>query len=449
MMKLEKRETFSSIMALALPIVAEEILSTLLQYVDTAMVGRLGAEATASVNLTSTVNWLLGSLMSSFGIAIVAMISSSYGRKDREGIKRQSATGFLLSLALGLTLFAICLSISPFLPTWMNADPAIRKRAGEYFFIISLALPFRSLSVMAASSMRAIKDSKTPMVVNLSQNLVNIILNYILIYPMEMGVRGAAAATFVSYTLGSVVMAQAAYRKKELSFSRNELKNQKPLIKEALSIALPASATNTTSCLGHITFASLVSSMGTITFAAHSIALSAETIFYVPGYGLRGATSTLIGISVGEGDRKKFKEIEHLSIAITVVMMTFTGLLLHIFAYPIMKIFTPDQRVVEMGAEVLKMIALSEPIFGLMIVSEGICYGLGDTKFPFAVETFGAWGIRILLSVLGLKYLGISLFGVWICMLLDNMFRALALFIPLISGRDRKLYEKRRKGLER
>ena len=102
-----------------------------------------------------------------------------------------------------------------------------------------------------------------------------------------------------------------------------------------------------------------------------------------------------------------------------------------------------------MGAEVLKMIALSEPIFGLMIVSEGICYGLGDTKFPFAVETFGAWGIRILLSVLGLKYLGISLFGVWICMLLDNMFRALALFIPLISGRDRKLYEKRRKGLER
>lgn len=189
--------------------------------------------------------------------------------------------------------------------------------------------------------------------------------------------------------------------------------------------------------------------MGTITFAAHSIALSAETIFYVPGYGLRGATSTLIGISVGEGDRKKFKEIEHISIAITVVMMTFTGLLLHIFAYPIMKIFTPDRRVVEMGAEVLKMIALSEPIFGLMIVSEGICYGLGDTKFPFAVETFGAWGIRILLSVLGLKYLGISLFGVWICMLLDNMFRALALFIPLISGRDRKLYEKRRKGLER
>ncbi len=129
MMKLGKRETFSSIMALALPIVAEEILSTLLQYVDTAMVGRLGAEATASVNLTSTVNWLLGSLMSSFGIAIVAMISSSYGRKDREGIKRQSATGFILSMALGLTLFAICLSISPFLPTWMNADPAIRKRA--------------------------------------------------------------------------------------------------------------------------------------------------------------------------------------------------------------------------------------------------------------------------------------------------------------------------------
>ena len=215
-------------------------------------------------------------------------------------------------------------------------------------------------------------------------------------------------------------------------------------MKEAFSIALPAAATSTTSCLGHIVFASLVSGMGTLTFAAHSIALSAETIFYVPGYALRGSTQTLIGISVGKDDKKYFKDVEILSVLITLAMMIITGALLYLSAFGVMRIFTPDERVVEMGAGVLKLIALSEPIFGLMIVSEGICYGLGDTKFPFWVETIGAWGIRIAFTIIGLKYLSITLYGVWICMLLDNVFRALMLFIPLFCGRDIKLFARRR-----
>ena len=184
--------------------------------------------------------------------------------------------------------------------------------------------------------------------------------------------------------------------------------------------------------------------MGTITFAAHSIALSAETIFYVPGYALRGSTQTLIGISVGKNDKKNFKEVEHVSVLITFIMMTITGALLYFTAYPVMKIFTPDERVVNMGGEVLKLIALSEPIFGLMIVYEGICYGLGDTRFPFWIETIGAWGIRILFTLIGLRYFSISLYGVWICMLLDNVFRALMLSIPMLFGRDVKLFKKRR-----
>lgn len=184
--------------------------------------------------------------------------------------------------------------------------------------------------------------------------------------------------------------------------------------------------------------------MGTVVFAAHSIALSAETIFYVPGYALRGSTQTLIGISVGKDDKKNFREVEIVSVLITFIMMTITGALLYLTAFPIMRIFTPDERVVEMGAEVLKLIAFSEPIFGLMIVSEGICYGLGDTKFPFWVETIGAWGIRILFTLIGLRHFSISLFGVWICMLLDNTFRALMLFLPLLGGRDLKLFKRRR-----
>ncbi|MGN1163469.1 MAG: MATE family efflux transporter [Candidatus Ornithospirochaeta sp.] len=446
----ERKDTvFSSIMTLALPIIAEEILSTLLQYVDTAMVGRLGAEATASVNLTSTVNWLIGCLFSAIGVAVVALISSSIGAGDKDKVRASSASGLIMTLAAGVIVGMTAVAVAPFLPSWMNARKEIQRSAGEYFFIISLAIPFRALSIVEANALRATKDTRTPMAVNLAQNALNIVLNYLLIYTFALGVRGAAIATLVSYSLGGITMTFAAFGRRELRFRRKDMEKLPMIVKEALSIALPAAATSTTSCLGHIVFASLVSGMGTITFAAHSIALSAEQIFYVPGYGLRGATSTLIGISVGENDRKKFRRIETMSVAITMVMMAFTGLLLFLFARPIMAIFTPVEEVRDMGAEVLKLIAFSEPIFGLMIVSEGICYGLGDTKFPFFMETIGAWGIRILFTVIGLKVFHISLFGVWICMLLDNSFRALSMAIPIFTGRDMKLFLRRREKMER
>mgnify|MGYP003543003819 CR=1 FL=1 len=445
-MKSRSSDTFKAIITLALPMIAEEILSTLLQYVDTAMVGRLGAEATSAVNLTATVNWLIGSLFSAFGVAVTAMISSGFGAGDEKRMKESSFGGFLLSLGAGFVICVISLSIAHVLPIWMNADEAIIKSAGDYFFIISLAIPFRSISRIEACALRAVKDSKTPMVINLSQNILNIILNYIFIYTLKKGVVGAAWATFISFSLGGVLMLVFALKNEKIRFRREdgEREKQKKIMKEAFSISIPAAATSTTSCLGHIVFASLVSGMGTITFAAHSIALSAETIFYVPGYALRGSTQTLIGISVGKNDKKNFKEVEHVSVLITFIMMTITGALLYFTAYPVMKIFTPDERVVSMGGEVLKLIALSEPIFGLMIVYEGICYGLGDTRFPFWIETIGAWGIRILFTLIGLRYFSISLYGVWICMLLDNVFRALMLSIPMLFGRDVKLFKKRR-----
>lgn len=443
MNKIQKKENFKSLVLLALPIVIEEVLSTLLQYVDTAMVGHLGAKATSSVSLTSTVNWLIYSLFSSLSIAVVALISRALGAGEEEKIKKASGTSFTLSLISGFVIMALALLLSPYIPTWMNASEEIRESASSYFFIISLAIPSRAFIIIASANMRAIKDSKTPMVINLSANLLNIVLNYLLIYTAKLGTNGAAIATFISYFLASIATFFIWRHKRLLRFSIKETKPEKPLLKEIFNIALPAVATNTTSCLAHIVFASLVSSMGTIIFAAHSIALSAETIFYVPGYGLRGATSTLIGISVGEKDREKFKTIQSQSIILTLLMMTVTGLLLFLFSRSIMSFFTPDITVIDKGEEILKLIAFTEPLFGLMIASEGVYYGLGETKYTFIIETIGAWGIRILFTSIAIKVFNMSLFGVWICMALDNAFRALGLALPLLFKRGEKLFIKK------
>ena len=442
-----RRNIFRSLITLAVPVILEEILTTLLQYVDTAMVGRLGAQATASVSLTTSVNWLIGSCFGAVGVAMVAIMSSALGAGDNAKIRRCSSQIVKYILAVGLFIEVLAVGLSPVIPIWMQADKAIQKQASIYFCIISLPIVFRASSVICASAMRALKDTRTPMMVNLAANVLNVVLNYLLIYTAGLGVTGAAIATALSSTLAGIMMFVLMRRKELLKAPEKSRGIERSLLREAANISLPALATSVTSCLGHIVFASLVSSLGTTVFAAHAIALSSETLFYLPGYGLRSATSTLIGISVGEDNRAKFRVVERQSIILTMAMMAFTGLMLFLFARPIMAIFTPDQEVIRLGSGVLKLIAVSEPLFGLMIVSEGIYYGLGQTKITFIVETIGSWGIRILATVICIHVLEATLFEIWICMFADNTFRALAMATPLFMGKDLKYFDGRRRAL--
>ena len=447
MEKLEQRRNLKSLIVLAIPVILEQILTTLLQYVDTAMVGRLGAAATASVSLTTSVNWLIGSSFSAIGVAVVAIVSAAYGAGDSDKIKRVSSQIIIYVAAVGLVIGALAVGLSPVIPVWMQADVSIQRQASVYFGIISIPLVFRASTVICACALRAVKDTRTPFVINLLANILNVILNYLLIYTAGLGVTGAAIATAVSSALAGMAMFIVMMRSQVLRCEIRPLRFDRDIFRETVRIGLPALATSTASCLGHIVFASLVSSMGTTVFAAHSIALSAETLFYLPGYGLRSATSTLIGISVGEDEHDKFKVIERQSVILTVSMMAFTGLMLFFLAGPMMRIFTPDEEVIRQGTRVLRLIAVSEPLFGLMIVSEGIYYGLGQTKITFIVATIGSWGIRILSTVICVHVLHTTLFEVWICMFADNAFRALAMAIPLFSGLDSKYFSKRRQSL--
>ena len=446
MEKLERHRNFSSLIVLAIPVILEQILTTLLQYVDTAMVGRLGAAATSSVSLTTSVNWLIGSAFSAIGIAVVAIVSSAYGAGDQDKIRKVSSQIVIYILASGLVIGALAVGLSPVIPIWMQADVSIQRQASIYFGIISLPLVFRASSIICACALRAVKDTRTPFVINLIANVLNVILNYLLIYTAGLGVTGAAIATAISSVAAGVAMFIVMMRSPVLKCGK-QIKFDRDICRETVQIGLPALATSTVSCLGHVVFASLVSSMGTTVFAAHSIALSAETLFYLPGYGLRSATSTLIGISVGEDDHDKFKVIERQSVLLTVAMMAVTGIMLFLLAEPMMRIFTPDEEVIRQGSRILKLIAVSEPLYGLMIVSEGIYYGLGQTKITFVVATIGSWGIRILSTVICVHVIHTTLFEVWICMFADNTFRALALSIPLFSGLDSKYFTKRRQSL--
>lgn len=426
-----------TLLFLSIPTIVEEVLATLLQYVDTAMVGQLGEQATASVSITTNVTWLVNSVSGAVGTAILVLISKVSGAGDEKQVKKLSQQALFLALASGVLLEILSLILCPYIPVWMGAEPAIRDQASRYFFIISVPLVFRYVSTILGAALRAVQDTKTPMLISLAANGLNIVLNYFLIYPAGMGVDGAAIASAVSYMLSGILMFIFCIKNSQLSWKFREFSVDRRLLGECASVGTPVLGTSMVSCFGYVVFAGLVSGMGTTVFAAHSIAVTAETIFYVPGYGLRSAASTLIGNARGEGNKKKLKTVGILSVLLTVAVMCVSGLVLFFGAHLLMSLFTPSRPVVDLGAEMLRLVALSEPFFGLMVVLEGIFYGLGRTRYSFIVETVGMWCIRILFTFLCVRYWGLGLKAVWYCMIADNVCKAILFAVPFLWNKSR------------
>ena len=432
-------DLFKILIKLAIPTVLEEIFSTLLQYVDTAMVGKLGENATAAVSVTTTITWLIHCFPGAVSIAALSMISQAYGSGDKDQIKRTSNQLTMLVIYMGVVIGGISLMLSPFIPVWMGADVSIQHQASVYFAIISIPMMFRCASRVFGSAIRATKDTKTPMAIGMGENILNVVLNYLFIYVLGLGVNGAAIASAISYSVGGLLMYYFFRNNAVLDAKEIAFKPDFDILRRAAKVAVPVMGTSLTSCAGYVVFASLVTGMGNTIFAAHSIAVTAETIFYIPGYGLRTATATLIGISIGENNQRKFDLISKISIVVTVGVMVISGGILYFISYPLMCFFTSSENVAVIGAEMLQLVAFSEPFFGLMIVTEGIFYGMGKTKYPFVIETFCMWGIRILATYICVRILGLGLREVWYCMIADNVGKALMLFIPFLSKKRRSI----------
>ena len=438
-----------TLFALSIPTMVEEILSTLLQYADTAMVGRLGEKATASVSVTTTIGWLTGALIYALGTGILSLTSKAFGASDKRMAVKLSALAVKLSVFSGIIIGAVSLLLSPVIPVWMGAEEDIRQQASIYFAIISLPMIFRSISAILGSSIRAVQNTRDPMKISILSNIVNIVLDFILIYPANLGVTGAAIATAVSYTLSGILTIILFRRTEFLNPERKEgrpsslrsilfKKTPKAIVREYTKIAVPLVFSSAASCLGYVAFAALVSRMGTTVFAAHSIAVNAETIFYIPGYGLRTASAALIGAAIGEGDPVKKRKYCVITVVFTVFLMCLTGITLFFTAEPLMSLFSPSETVICLGAHCLRLVAFSEPFFGLMVAMEGIFYGTGKTLWPFIIETISMWGIRIAGCAIGINLFSFELSSVWYMMIIDNVVKALLLPLPFIFKRRRR-----------
>ncbi|MCP1110390.1 MATE family efflux transporter [Ohessyouella blattaphilus] len=436
--------------SLAMPTVIEQLLMTIVQYVDTAMVGRLGAQASAAVGVTSTMVWLSNAPLYAMGVGVLANIARASGQKDQDWVNKSAAQGVLLVGIVGFLEGLFMCAISYVIPRLLGAESAIRAEASRYFLIVSLPMIFRSAIIVLGAGLRAVKEVKKPMWINIGTNVLNIILNFFLIYQtrkvvigkailvlpgMGLGVTGAAIATAISFVFGGVMMALIYWRNPLLGLREKSPRFDKKAMYSCVKIAIPVGLERVFVSLGHVIFTGFVTSLGTVCLAAHTIALTAEQAFYIPGYGMQAAVSTMIGNGLGERDEKRVRRIGRLSFYCALFIMTVGGVILFFGAPVLMGIFTSDNQVVELGSRVLRLVALSEPAFAIVIMSEGIFNGAGYTKIPFMISVFSMWGVRLLLSFIGVFVLKAGLEVVWLCMIADTLCRCLGSIVVYRRGR--------------
>lgn len=439
------------IITLAWPTMLEQLMQTLVQYIDLIMVGSLGTVATAAVGSTTTVNWLVNSSVSALGIGFLAYIAKALGAKETENAKKASAQAVFITLAVGIFYTAVTLSLSKFVPVWMQVDASVRETASQYFFILYMPMLFRTATTVFSTVLRSAGDTQTPMRVGVAVNVINVILNFLLIYPtreieifsqkftvfgMGMGVIGAAIASATAFAAGGILITAALFRHPLISPKGQKMLPDKSILAPCLKVALPNMLQRVTTCLGYVFFAAMINSLGEVSTAAHTVANTVESAFYIPGYGMQTAAATLAGNALGEKNGEKLKALAKLMIIIETVLMVASGALLFILAPRMLTLFSKDVQVIMLGTTVLRMVALSEPFFGISIIMEGMLQGMGRTLEPFLYNIIGMWGVRIVGTYISIKYFSLGLESAWACMISHNLLLCALYVIHWIKNRN-------------
>lgn len=430
---------------LAIPSVGENLLQTVFSFVDMAFVGRLGALSLAGVGLANQLIFVFLAIMISINIGTNVLVAQNYGAKKiiktKEIIWQSLYLAILISI--GFFIFGLFFSYSVFYP--FNGDPALKKLAGDYlFWIITPSIVFVAPFVLGAA-FRGIGDTKTPFYITLVANGLNIFLDYVLIFGKlgfpNWGVKGAAIATSISRLVALIIyLFLLFYKKRKFHLTNFFPKLDFNIIKNLIKIGLPASLERFMFSFGNLFFGDVVLSIGTEAFAAHRVSINIESLSFNTGFGFTNATQTLVGQSIGENDEKLAKRYTYTSLKITLLIMGLIGVVLFFFPDLFIKIFTDDIKVIEYARIAVKIISVVQPFFAMVLIFMGSLRGGGNTSSPFWATTLGMYLIRIPISIILVRVLGLGMFGAWLAMALDIAFKGFYLYIVFLKKANFKRY---------
>lgn len=448
----ESRSVWLTVVLLAWPVFVEQIFATLVQMADTAMVGSLGKEATAAVTISNSPVFLLNGVIMSLGIGITALIARAVGEGNLQRVRQLMRHTFLAILYIGMPICCLVLALSRAIPKWMGAEPEVLELATQYNFIVSLGRFFFIPSMVLNSAFRGYGDTKTPMVVNLLTNVINVIFNYFLIYetrPVNIlgltvtmpgagwGVQGAAAATAIGMVVGGVLAFWIAFRKSNeyrISLRDGGLKPDMEMTKMIFKISIPAMLERICMSSSGIFVTSSIATLGTVAVAANSLALTAESMSYMPAFAFQMAITTLVGQSLGARKPDLATKFVRVTMWMGIVVMAIATIGLFVWATPIIGFFTADTEVIALAAKCLQIVALVQIPQMAAWVLGGVLRGAGDTNTVFIVTAVTNWGVRTLFSILAVRVFHMDLIAVIWVMCIEIMVRLVWLMVKYKQG---------------
>ncbi len=427
------------------PAVLAQVATILLQFIDTAMVGSLGAGPSASIGIVSTTTWILGGFCMAASQGFSVQVAHLVGSNDFENARKVMRQGLTSVLLFSLFIMLIGLLISGPLPRWLGGSEDIRPDAVGYFRTFCWFIPTMQLSFFGSSMLQCSGNMKVPSLLNIFMCVLDVILNFFLIFPTRelhlpgmtltlpgagMGVMGAALGTGLAEAITAALMLYfLLFRSKELGIAREKgsFIPAFATLRNAFGITGPMWLQNVIMRGAHIASTVIIAPLGAVSIAANSFAITAESFCYMPGYGMGDAATTLVGQSLGAGRKQFARDFARICTLLGVGMMSALAVVMYFIAPQIMSLLSNDADVIALGARVLRIEAFAEAGYAAAIVAYGACVGAGDTLVPSIINLGSMWLVRIVPAIFLTRHFG--LVGYWMVMCVELNVRGLAMFL--------------------
>ena len=430
-----RREKLNLIVGLSIPSMLAQISTVMMFFIDASMVGHLGAEASASIGLIESTTWLIGSLLSAaatgFSVQVAHFIGANDFVKARQVFRHALICGLLFSVCLALIGVAIHLP----LPYWLGGGSDIASNSSRYFLIYALTLPFIFLYHTSEMMLKSAGNMHTPSVMAILVCICDVVFNYLFIYIFTMGGVGAAYGTALAYICISLPnLWLAACQNKILNLRQDAARFHwvKEYVRNACKISIPIAIQNILMSGAQIVSTMIVAPLGNIAIAAHSFAITAESLCYMPGYGIGDAATTLVGQTHGANRMDLCKNFAYMTVGLGMAVMALMGVVMYVFAPEMIGLLSPVESIQELGTTCLRIEAFAEPFFAASIVTYSVCVGAGDTFKPAAINLSTMWFVRLTLAYGLSKSYGLE--GVWIAMAVELTFRGILFLVRLFRG---------------
>ena len=433
---MNRGDKLNLIFQLSLPSILAQVTSVMMFFIDQAMVGRIGVEAAAACGLVESSTWFFGNLTSAASMGFSVQVAHFIGANDFKKARSVFRHGLICTFVLSVMLALVGIAISWKLPFWLGGGADIAGDATTYFFVFMCIMPFFQLSSISGAMLKCSGNMRIPSIMSVLMCLLDVVFNYILIFVFHLGVLGVALGTAMAIVIGGSVQAYFAIFRSDiltLKQDREPFTFVWEYLRNALKISAPMAAQSFLMSGAQIISTRIVAPLGNVAIAANTFAITAESLCYMPGYGIGEAATTLVGQSMGAGRRDLCYSFARMTVFSGMIVMAVMGVVMFVTAPQLMALMTPVQAICDLGADCLRIEAFAEPMFGASIIAYSVCVGAGDTLRPAAINLCSMWLVRLTLAALLAKDYGLR--GVWIAMAIELVFRGTIFLIHLLRGR--------------